>query len=78
EELKKELAEIVKQSEGWLREEIEERVIKRFLTFAFLLRQVVRREPLTALLAEAREPFKERITRLTTTEERTLLLNAVE
>ena len=77
-ELKKELAEIVKQSEGWLREEIEERVIKRFLTFAFLLRQVVRREPLTALLAEAREPFKERITRLTTTEERTLLLNAVE
>lgn len=78
EELQKELDEIVKQSEGWLREEIEERVIKRFLTFSFLLRQVIRREPLTALLAEARQPFKELLTRTATDEERTLLLNAVE
>ncbi len=77
-ELQEELDEIVKQSEGWLREEIEERVVKRFLAFSFLLRQFSRREPLTALLAEAREPFKERLTKLATNEERTLLLRAVE
>lgn len=77
-ELQQELEEIVKQSEGWLREEIEERVVKRFRTFSFLLRQFTRREPLTALLAEAREPFKERLKRLATNEERTLLLSAVE
>ncbi len=78
EELQAELKEIVSQSEGWLREEIEERVVKRFLTLSFLMRQIFRREPLTTLLAEAREPFKERLTRLATNEERTLLLNAVE
>lgn len=77
-ELQKELDEIVNQSEGWLREEIEERVVKRFQSLSFLWRQVRRREPLTALLAEAREPFKERLTRLATGEERALLLKAVE
>ncbi|MFN2516817.1 MAG: cyclic nucleotide-binding domain-containing protein [Pyrinomonadaceae bacterium] len=77
-ELQQELDEIVKESEGWLREEIEERVVNRFLTFSFLLRQFTRREPLTASLAEARELFKERLTRLASNEERTLLLKAVE
>jgi hypothetical protein len=77
-ELEKELEEIVKQSEGWLREEIEERVVKRFQTLSFLMRQFTRREPLTALLADARGLFKERLTRLATQEERMLLLNAVE
>jgi len=43
-----------------------------------LLRQFTRREPLTALLAEAREPLKERLTRLATDDERMLLLGAVE
>jgi Fe-S-cluster-containing dehydrogenase component/CRP-like cAMP-binding protein len=78
EELKKELAEFTEQSEGWLREEIEERVVKDFLTVSFLLRQIIKREPLTTLLAEAREPFKDRLTRLATPEERMLLLNALE
>ncbi|MDQ2973785.1 MAG: hypothetical protein M3R69_00075, partial [Acidobacteriota bacterium] len=78
EELEKELEEIPKQSQGWLREEIEEKVINRFRSFGFLLRQFTRREPLTVLLAEAREPFKERLTRLATDDERILLLNAVE
>jgi hypothetical protein len=77
-ELKKELEEIVTESEGWLKEEIEEKVVKRFQTLSFLLRQFTRREPLTALLADARKPFKERFTRLTTNEERTLLQRAVE
>ena len=42
------------------------------------MRQFMRREPLTALLANARRAFKERLTRLATNEERTLLLRAVE
>ncbi|HBB86875.1 MAG TPA: hypothetical protein DC047_04610 [Blastocatellia bacterium] len=78
EELQNELAELTKQSAGWLREEIEERVVKAFLTVPFLLRQIIKREPLTTLLADAREPFKDRLTRLATPEERTLLLKALE
>lgn len=77
-ELKKELAAIEKKSEGWLREEIEDRVVKRFQTFGFLTRQFTRREPLTALLAEAREPFKERVARMATQDERMDLLSAIE
>ncbi|HEV2827300.1 MAG TPA: cyclic nucleotide-binding domain-containing protein [Pyrinomonadaceae bacterium] len=77
-ELQQELDEILKQSEGWLKEEIEERVVKKFGRFSFLMRQFMRREPLTALLANARRAFKERLTRLATSEERQLLLHAVE
>lgn len=78
EELQQELAEVTKESEGWLREEIEERVVKEFLTVKFLLRQIIKREPLTSVLAQAREPFKDRLTRLATREERALLLSALE
>ncbi|MEK6280480.1 MAG: cyclic nucleotide-binding domain-containing protein [Acidobacteriota bacterium] len=78
EELEKELAEIVEGSEGWLREEIEDRVLKRFQTYGFLMRQFIRRESLTALLARAREPFKERLSRMATNHERMLLLSAIE
>jgi hypothetical protein len=78
EELEKELAEIVEGSDGWLREEIEDRVVTRFKTLGFLMRQFTRREPLTVLLAEAREPFKERMSRLATDDERLLLLRAIE
>ena len=77
-ELKQELEEIVKQSEGWLKEEIEQRVVRKFSRFSFLMRQFIRREQLTSLLANARSAFKERLTRLATSEERTLLLRAVE
>jgi Fe-S-cluster-containing dehydrogenase component/CRP-like cAMP-binding protein len=78
EELRKELDEIVEQSEGWLREEIQEKVCKQFLGLAFLFRQFIRREPLTALFAESRGQFKDLTTRLATSEERLLLLSAVE
>jgi Fe-S-cluster-containing dehydrogenase component/CRP-like cAMP-binding protein len=78
EELQQELNEIEKESEGWLKEEIEDKVVKRFRTVSFLMRQFTHREPLTALLADARKPFKERLTRLATNEERTLLQRAVE
>lgn len=78
EELKQELTELTSKSEGWLREEIDERVNKRFLTLGFLLRQVVKREPLTSLLAQAREGFKERLVRQATKEERAHLVRTVE
>jgi hypothetical protein len=78
EELQQELEEIEKQSEGWLKEDIGERVVKPFRTLSFLMRQFTHREALTALLADARAPFKERLTRLATNEERTLLQRAVE
>ncbi len=77
-ELQEELEELVKQSEGWLKEEIGERVIRKFSSFSFLMRQFLRREPLTSLLANARRAFKERLTQLATNEERTQLLRAVE
>jgi Fe-S-cluster-containing dehydrogenase component len=77
-ELKQELDEILKESEGWLKEEIEERVIRKFSRFSFLMRQFLRREPLTSMLANARRAFKERLTRLATNDERQLLLRAVE
>jgi hypothetical protein len=78
EELHQELTRLEQESEGWLQLEIRERVTRRFLRFGFLWRQFVRREPLTALLAQARQEFKERITRTTTAEERATLIRAVE
>jgi carbon-monoxide dehydrogenase iron sulfur subunit len=77
-ELREELEEIVKDSRGWLTEEIEERVVRRFLSKSFLFRQLIRRQELKNELAEAREGFKERVTRLATDDERVLLHSAVE
>jgi hypothetical protein len=77
-ELNHELTQLQQQSEGWLREEIDEKIIKDFRTVSFLMRQMIKREPLTKVLAEAREPFKDRLTRMATAEERTLLLDALE
>jgi hypothetical protein len=77
-ELRREFDEIAKQSEGWLKEEIEKQVVRKFLSFSFLMRQFMRREQLTSLLANARRAFRDRLTRLATSEERTQLLRAVE
>jgi Fe-S-cluster-containing dehydrogenase component/CRP-like cAMP-binding protein len=77
-ELRAELDETRNKSEGWLRDEIDEKVVKRFLSRSFLLRQVLRPRPLKTLQAEARQEFKERTARLATTDERDLLLQAVE
>lgn len=56
EELRETLA-LIDTSDKELRQLIEGRVRKRFLSLSYLLRQYVRREPLSALLAEAREEF---------------------
>jgi hypothetical protein len=69
---------ILDKSEGWLQEEIRDRVYPRFLSYGFLWRQIRRREELKALLAQARQEFKERTTRQTTDDERELLISAVE
>jgi Fe-S-cluster-containing dehydrogenase component/CRP-like cAMP-binding protein len=77
-ELREELDRIIADSRGWLRQEIEERVVSRFLSKSFLFRQLIRRQELNTVLAEAREEFKERLLRLTTDDERVLLQRAVE
>jgi hypothetical protein len=77
-ELATEQQSILEKSQGWLKEEITEKVYPRFLSKGFLFRQLLRREDLKALLAEAREEFKERTTRVATDDERELLLDALE
>jgi hypothetical protein len=77
-ELKDELGKITEKSEGWLREEIEERVIKKFLNRDFVYRQLIERRELKSLLADARSQFKERTTRTATDSERAILLESVE
>jgi Fe-S-cluster-containing dehydrogenase component/CRP-like cAMP-binding protein len=77
-ELREDFDDIVKKSEGWLREEIEDKVSKRFLSKLFLWQQLVRRQQLKALLAESRNEFRDRLTRLATDDEKVLLQNAVE
>ncbi|HEU4432080.1 MAG TPA: 4Fe-4S dicluster domain-containing protein, partial [Pyrinomonadaceae bacterium] len=77
-ELQKQSDEIFAQSQGWLKDEIRDRVHPRFFSRGFLWRQLSRREPLKWSLAQAREEFKERLTRLATEEERDLLIAAVE
>ncbi|HLM24505.1 MAG TPA: cyclic nucleotide-binding domain-containing protein [Pyrinomonadaceae bacterium] len=78
EELRTEVRAILGKSEGWLKDEIRDRVYPRFLSNGFLWRQIWRREELKALLAQARQEFKDRTTRLATDDERELLISAVE
>jgi len=77
-ELRQDTRTIYQKTDGWLKEEIRDRVYGRFLSSGFLWRQIWRREELKALLAQARQEFKERTTRTATEEERDLLLAAVE
>ena len=77
-ELLADVRTILEKSDGWLKEELRDRVYPRFLSYGFLWRQIWRREELKALLAQARQEFKDRTTRQTTDEERDLLIAAVE
>ena len=78
EELSLEQETIRSKSEGWLRDEIEGSVYSRYMSRSFLWRQILKREELKALMAQAREDFKDRLTRLATDDERNLLISAVE
>ena len=77
-ELLADVRTILDKSNGWLKEEIRERVYPRFLSYGFLWRQIWRQEELKAMLAQARQEFKQRTTRLATDEESELLIGAVE
>ena len=77
-ELRQALEKLVDESQGGLKDEIKERVSKRFSSKRFLLRQFVPLKNLQTLLAESRQLFKDRTTRLGTETERTRLLEAVE
>jgi Fe-S-cluster-containing dehydrogenase component/CRP-like cAMP-binding protein len=78
EELRQDTRKIYEKSDGWLKEELRDRVFPRFLSYGFLWRQMRRQEELKALLAQARQEFKDRTTRTATDDERELLISAVE
>ncbi len=77
EELGETLAEIGQRSSESLREFIKKKVRGRVFSFGYLLRQYLKREELTALLAAARETY-EAEARSLDPESRQLLLEAVE
>jgi ferredoxin len=77
EELRETLAQI-DTSDNELRRLIEGKVRRRFLSLSYLLRQYVRREPLSALLAEARDEFEIEAAPLRDPNARRQLIEAVE
>jgi hypothetical protein len=57
EELTNEIATTVAGASPQMREAIEKRVLPRFLSFGYLLRQITKREPLVAMSTAARKEF---------------------
>ncbi|MBV9956799.1 MAG: hypothetical protein JO360_00200 [Acidobacteria bacterium] len=57
---------------------IEGKVSRRFLSLTYLLRQYVRREELTDMLADARAEFREEAKGLADAESRRVLIEAIE
>jgi Fe-S-cluster-containing dehydrogenase component/CRP-like cAMP-binding protein len=76
-ELRETLAQI-DLSNAELRDILKRKIRKRFLSFGYLLRQYIRRENLTEMLADARGEFREDAERLTDPEARQLLMDVVE
>jgi Fe-S-cluster-containing dehydrogenase component/CRP-like cAMP-binding protein len=76
-ELREILADIGQRSNESLREFIRKKVRGKVFAFRYLLRQYVRREELTELLAAAREEYEEKARGLDP-ESRQLLLEAIE
>jgi hypothetical protein len=59
EELQKEIADAGSSPSAPLRSIVREKVIPRFLSFGYLLRQYTKREPLDRMLDDARAAFRE-------------------
>lgn len=76
-ELRRTLADIVTKSDASVREIITRRARKRFFTLRYLLRHYLRREPLTVMLARAREEYEPVAAKLGV-ENRRALLDAIE
>ena len=80
-ERRRELRETLAQidlSDAQLRDILKRKIRKRFLSFSYLLRQYIRRENLTEMLADAREEFREDAERLTDPQARLILMDVVE
>jgi Fe-S-cluster-containing dehydrogenase component/CRP-like cAMP-binding protein len=80
-ELRASLTAITDKCEDPLRRLIKEKVLRRFKSFGYLIRQYARRESLKTLLAEAREEIKMEADRLDNAGDkvgRALLMEAVE
>ncbi len=77
EELRRQLG-LIDTSHDQLRRLIKDKMRKRFFSLRFLLRQYLRREELTKLLAEAREEFQNDADRLSDPKARRSLMEAVE
>ncbi len=76
-ELREQLG-LIDTSDPQLRDLIKVKMRKRFFSFGYLLRQYVRREELTRILAEAREEFLEDAKALSEPKARRSLMEAVE
>src|SRR5262249_13129952 len=63
-ELKKDLASVLASASPALRKVVEGRVVPRFLSFGFLIRQFVKREPLGLMISRATGEFKSALSQL--------------
>ena len=77
EELREALA-LINTSNPALRELVKTKIRKRFFSFGYLLRQYLKREDLTKILADAREEFRADAGTLEDPKDRRSLLEAVE
>ncbi|HVS82930.1 MAG TPA: cyclic nucleotide-binding domain-containing protein [Pyrinomonadaceae bacterium] len=77
-ELREELAAIADKGDDQMRQLLEGSVRRHFFSIAYLVRQYIRREELTTLLARARLQFKSELSALDDKEKRNLLLKAIE
>jgi Fe-S-cluster-containing dehydrogenase component/CRP-like cAMP-binding protein len=77
-QLSEQIATINETDARALRQLIDKKVRRRFLSFRYLLRQYIRREELTALWAEARGEFEPAAADLSDPEARRLLIEAIE
>jgi Fe-S-cluster-containing dehydrogenase component/CRP-like cAMP-binding protein len=77
-ELRSELSKVKSKANEQTRRLIDSKVRRHFSSLAYLLRQYVRREELTASLAKARLHFKTEMSVLADKEQRNLLLRVIE
>src|SRR6266516_3359164 len=77
-ELRESLKATIEKSDEALRGIIDSKVVRRFHSRLYLLRQFISRKDLKALLAEAREQISNEAVQVTERERRSLLMDAVE
>jgi Fe-S-cluster-containing dehydrogenase component/CRP-like cAMP-binding protein len=77
-ELRAELATIESKCDDHTRDLIKRKVDRHFFSFAYLMRQYLKREELTASLAKSRLLFKDALAAVDDKEKRTLLLKSIE